>query len=80
MECMELQAGVSLLAGGKEETSCGFILRSNKSSQQRGGQFFNDLDDMLSLIPEKDMYVLLGDFNACIGSWEETSEEWSRVR
>ena len=42
--------------------------------------FFNDLDDMLSLSPEEDMYVLLGDFNARVGSREETSEEWSRVR
>ena len=78
---MEPQACVSLLASREEETSCGFMLRTNKSSQQRGEeQFFNDLDDMLCLIPEEDMYVILGDFNARVGSREETSEEWRRVR
>ena len=72
---------VSLLAGGEEETSCGFMLCTNKSSQQRGKeQFFCDLDDMLCLIPEEDMYVILGDINARVGSREEMSEDWSGVR
>ena len=46
----------------------------------REKNFFSDLDDMLCLIPEEDMYVILGDFNARVGSREEASEDWSGVR
>ena len=35
VDSMKSQAWVSLLAGGEEEISCGFMLCTNKSSQQR---------------------------------------------
>ena len=50
------------------------------ASREEKNNVFGDLDDMLCLIPEEDMYVILGDFNARVGSREEVSEDWSRVR
>ena len=43
--------------------------------------FYGELRDCLLSIPERDMYVVLGDFNACVGSSSCGSENpWRHVR
>ena len=52
----------------------------HQQEQPAEENFFSDLNDMLCLTPEEEMYVILGDFNARVGLKEDTSEKWSRVR
>ena len=42
--------------------------------------FFQELECILSSVPSGEMYVLLGDFNARVGSRESVDEEWRGVR
>ena len=39
------------------------------ANREEKDKFLEKLDNMLSLIPEDDMYVILGDFNAALGPW-----------
>ena len=43
-------------------------------------QFYDKLDTIISSIPTNDKYVLLGDFNACVGPREHNGERWDGVR
>ena len=43
-------------------------------------QFYDKLDTIISSIPTNDKYVLLGDFNAHVGSREHNGEQWDGVR
>ena len=40
------------------------------ASRQVKDAFFQDLDSILAAIPAGKKYVILGDFNACVGSRE----------
>ncbi len=42
--------------------------------------FFQELECIISPVPSGEMYVLLGDSIACVGSRECAGEEWSSVR
>ena len=43
--------------------------------------FFNDLRGCLSSVPEKDLYIIVGDFNACVGSGSGgVDDDWRLVR
>ena len=42
--------------------------------------FFQELDNIISSVPSGEMNVLLGDFDARVGSRENVDEEWSSVR
>ena len=48
-------------------------------SREEKDKFYDDLDGVLSSIPESDLYVLLGDFNARIGS-REREDQWRMAR
>ena len=56
-----------LQVGKKKLHVASCYAQTRAASREEKDNFFNDLDDMLSLIPEEDMYVLLGDFNARVG-------------
>ena len=43
-------------------------------------KFFNDLQQALDEIPPEEPYLLLGDFNARVGSRSEADEEWEHTR
>ena len=49
------------------------------ASREAKDKFFQDLDQVLSSIPSNEPYVLLGDFNAHVGSRDE-DDAWGRVR
>ncbi len=42
--------------------------------------FFQELENIISSIPPEEMYIILGDFNARVGSRVSAEEEWSSVR
>ena len=42
--------------------------------------FFQELDHMLASVPSGERYVVLGDFNACVGSREHVGDQWDAVR
>ena len=43
-------------------------------------QFLHDLEQALAAIPPSEPYIVLGDFNARVGSRDGTNDPWSRVR
>ena len=49
-------------------------------SREEKNNFYNDLQQALDAIPPNDMYVLLGDFNARVGSRSEAGDQWGHVR
>ena len=49
------------------------------SSRAEKDEFFDDLQQALSAIPSTDNYVMLGDFNARVGSRQD-GDEWWNVR
>ncbi len=50
------------------------------ASKQEKDAFYDDLGTLLAGIPDSDLYVLLGDFNARIGSRESSQDQWGRAR
>ena len=50
-----------------------------RASKDTEFQFFSELQDVLNDVPHKDKLVVLGNFNARIGSRERTGDEWDRV-
>ena len=42
--------------------------------------FFQELEHIISGVPSGETYIILGDFNACVGSRESYDDEWSNVR
>ena len=40
----------------------------------------HDIEQALAAIPLNEPYIMLGDFNARIGSRNDTNDPWSRVR
>ena len=43
-------------------------------------EFLHELEQALAAIPPNDPYIILGDFNARLGSRNDTNDPWSRVR
>ena len=43
-------------------------------------KFFDDLQDALDHVPDRDILVVLGDFNARLGRREDDSDVWREVR
>ena len=50
------------------------------ASREEKDQFYNDLQQALDEIPPNYMYVMLGDFNARVGSRSEEGGQWGEVR
>lgn len=48
--------------------------------QSGEGQLLQFLQEVLSAIPSQECYVLLGDFNARVGSRMEDDDEWRDER
>ena len=42
--------------------------------------FFQELENIISSVPSGERYILLGDFNARVGSKDSDDEQWSGVR
>ena len=45
------------------------------AGREEKDKFFDLLQDVLSTIPSGECYVMLGDFNACVGSREVDDHE-----
>lgn len=58
--------------------SCYAPTRSARREEK--DQFYDELDAILSSIPTDEKYILLGDFNARVGSREQNGEQWDGVR
>ena len=50
------------------------------ASRAQKDQFYDDLQQALTAIPLDEMYVLLGDFNARVGSRLGNDDPWGLVR
>ena len=50
------------------------------ASRQEKDTFFDELDSILSLVPAGEKYIVLGDFNARVGSRQVVGDQWSKVR
>ena len=42
--------------------------------------FFDEMNSILSSVPAGEKYIVLGDFNACVGSRQVVGDQWSKVR
>ena len=49
------------------------------ASRAENNKFFDDLQQILDKSPSREQYVLLGDFNACVGFRESEDDQWGRV-
>ena len=49
------------------------------ASREDKKAFLQELENFISLVPSGEVYILLGDFNACVGS-RESDEQWTGVR
>ena len=47
-----------------------------KATENIKSQFFTRLQDTLDKVPQSDILILLGDFNARVGSLEDTDQNW----
>ena len=43
---------------------------TSNAEEAEGEQFYEDLQDLLQLIPTKDVFFIIGDWNAKVGSQE----------
>ena len=50
------------------------------ASREDKDAFFQELSKIISGVPEGETYIILGDFNARVGSRESDDDEWSGVR
>ena len=47
------------------------------ASREDKDAFFQELNNIISGVPAGETYIILGDFNACVGSRESDDNEWS---
>ena len=47
------------------------------ASREYKDAFFQELNNIISGVPAGETYIILGDFNACVGSRESDDNEWS---
>ena len=45
---------------------------TSNAEEAEAEQFYEDLQDLLKLTPEKDVFYIIGDWNATVGSQENT--------
>ena len=50
------------------------------ASREDKEAFFQELDNIISLVPSNEKHFLLGDFSAHVGSRESENEQWRCVR
>ena len=53
---------------------------TRSASREAKEDFFNELENIISAIPSGEKYILLGDFNARVGSRHPTGDQWGGVR
>ena len=49
------------------------------ASRENKAAFFQELERIISSVPSGERYVILGDFNTCVGSRESIDGEWSNT-
>ncbi len=49
------------------------------ASREAKEEFYDNLQSALDEIPAEDMYIILGDFNARVGSRGADDDQWQRV-
>ena len=81
LEAMEGLHGGDSYFRGWEEVSLVIITYAptRTANRKEKDAFYDDLETQLAGIPDSDMYimiVLLGDFNARIGSRESAQDQW----
>ena len=50
------------------------------ASRQEKNTLFDELNSILPSVPAGEKYVVLGDFNACVGSRQVLGDQWNEVR
>ena len=50
------------------------------TGRQEKNTFFDELNSILSSVPAGEKYIVLGDFNGCVGSRQVVGDQWSKVR
>ena len=63
-----------LLAGNKHATIVSAYVHTMTNPDEVKDKFYNDLDDIISATPRSDKLILLGDFNARVGTDHQTWE------
>ena len=59
---------------------CPVMHQLGVAGQQDKHNFLNQLDAYITSVPARDCYVILGDFNACIGSRSDGEDElWGHM-
>ena len=56
------------------------MLQLELPAGKRRIHFFDELNSILSSVPAGKKYIVLGDFNACVGSKQVVGDQWSKVR
>ena len=46
------------------------------TSKEEKKAFFQEVDSIISAVPAKEKYIILGNFNARVGSREHVAEQW----
>ena len=71
------------LATGKQNSSKLHVISCYTptfgASRAEKNEFFDNLQQILDKIPSREQYVILGDFNARVGSRESEDDQWGRV-
>ena len=50
------------------------------ASREEKTKFYDSISSILDGFPSTDYYILLGDFNACVGYREQSDDQWSNVK
>ena len=66
---------VATLALGRLKNGCLHVICTFGASREKK-QFYADLQQALSAIPQREFYIVLGDFNARVRSREGDGEWW----
>ena len=69
----------SLYLAPEMEVACKRVMQKAASREDKDA-FFQELENIISSVPSGEKYVILGDFNARVGSRVSADEEWSSVR
>ena len=85
MEDLELKASYCHIAARRMQSETSIHILSCYAptfcpSRHDKDQFFNNLQEALDTIPSSDPYVILGDFNANVGSRSSSDDLWADVR
>ena len=75
LACLQMTGGA---VGRLHVVSC--YASTGAASREDKEAFFQELDNIISLVPSEEKYILLGNFSACVGSRESENEQRSCVR